>query len=157
MVNTEKEMELRHYRCVLAVAQTLHFARAAAELGISPPELTKQVQEAEALLGTRLFVRSKRSVVLSSAGALFVPEARRALEQLAQAREVARRAGRGELGAGCAVVPQAVMAGVRLPGVCYRELAGPWIASEIAVAFRRHEQNSAARAWIRQLRAAAIA
>ena len=60
------------------------------------------------------------------------------------------------LGAGCAIVPQAVMAGIKLPGVCYRELAGPLIASEIAVAFRRHEQNSAARAWILQLRAAAL-
>ena len=98
MVNTDKEMELRHFRCVLAVAHSLHFARAAAELGISPPALTKQVQETEQLLGTRLFQRSKRAVALTAAGALFVIEAARALEQLAQAQDVARRAGRGELG-----------------------------------------------------------
>ena len=60
------------------------------------------------------------------------------------------------LGAGCAIVPQAVLTGITLPGVRYRELAGAPIASEIAVAFRRHEQNSAARAWIAQLRAAAV-
>ena len=98
MVNTEKSLELRHFRCVLAVAHSLHFARAAAELGISPPALTKQVQETEQLLGTRLFQRSKRAVALTAAGELFVPEAARALEQLAQAQEAARRAGRGELG-----------------------------------------------------------
>lgn len=98
MVNTEKTLELRHFRCVLAVAHSLHFARAAVELGISPPALTKQVQETESLLGTRLFHRSKRAVALTAAGELFVVEAARALAQLEQAQEVARRAGRGELG-----------------------------------------------------------
>ncbi len=298
MVNTDKDMELRHFRCVLAVAQTLHFARAAAELGISPPALTKQVQETEHLLGTRLFQRSKRAVALTAAGELFVVEAARALAQLEQAQEVARRAGRGELGrleigyvasaayagvlqdqfarfrashpgihisareyametlpelldqgrldlafvrpplrlpdgldsvvllrdrfvlavqvasplaqdaiiapaalaqqafivpeqelgtleagrrggfaaqvvsrpgsllavltevslgVGCAIVPHSVMASVQLPGVCFRELAGPLISSEIAAAYRRHEQAPAARAFIAQLRAAALA
>ena len=302
MVNTEKSLELRHFRCVLAVAHSLHFARAAAELGISPPALTKQVQETEQLLGTRLFQRSKRAVALTAAGELFVPEAARALEQLAQAQEAARRAGRGELGrleigyvasaaysgvlqgqfarfrashpgirisareyamealpalldqgrvdlafvrpplhypdgidsvvllrdrfvlavqadsplaqpdaarpgaaqpaalaqqafivpeqewgtlevsrrggfaaqvasrpgslvavltevslgVGCAIVPHSVMASVQLPGVVFRELAGPQISSEIAAAFRRHEQAPAARAFIGQLRAAAL-
>lgn len=302
MVNTEKSLELRHFRCVLAVAHSLHFARAAAELGISPPALTKQVQETEQLLGTRLFQRSKRAVALTAAGELFVPEAARALEQLAQAQEAVRRAGRGELGrleigyvasaaysgvlqgqfarfrashpgirisareyamdalpalldqgrvdlafvrpplhypdgidsvvllrdrfvlavqadsplaqpdaarpgvtqpaalaqqafivpeqewgtlevsrrggfaaqvasrpgslvavltevslgVGCAIVPHSVMASVQLPGVVFRELAGPQISSEIAAAFRRHEQAPAARAFIGQLRAAAL-
>jgi len=298
MVNTDKEMELRHFRCVLAVAHSLHFARAAAELGISPPALTKQVQETEQLLSTRLFQRSKRAVSLTAAGELFVLEAARALEQLAQAQDVARRAGRGELGrleigyvasaaysgvlqgqfarfrashpgihidareyamdalpglldqgrvdlafvrpplhlpegidsvillrdrfvlavqadsplarqqiaapaalaqqafivpeqelgtlevsrrggfaaqvvsrpgslvavltevslgVGCAIVPHSVMASVQLPGVVFRELAAPQISSEIAVAFRRHEQAPAARAFIAQLRAVALA
>ena len=293
MVNTDKDMELRHFRCVLAVAHSLHFARAAAELGISPPA----VQETEQLLGTRLFQRSKRAVALTAAGELFVLEAARALAQLAQAQDVARRAGRGELGrleigyvasaaysgvlqdqfsrfrashpgihigaretamdalpglldqgrvdlafvrpplhlpdgidmvvllrdrfvlavqadsplarldvaepaalapqafivpeqelgtlevsrrggfaaqvvsrpgslvavltevslgVGCAIVPHSVMASVQLPGVVFRELATPQISSEIAVAFRRHEQAPAARAFIAQLRAAAL-
>ena len=297
MVNTDKEMELRHFRCVLAVAHSLHFARAAAELGISPPALTKQVQETEQLLGTRLFQRSKRAVSLTAAGELFVLEAARALDQLAQAQDVARRAGRGELGrleigyvasaaysgvlqdqfsrfrashpgihigaretamdalpglldqgrvdlafvrpplhlpdgidmvvllrdrfvlavqadsplalldvaapaalaqqafivpeqelgtlevsrrggfaaqvvsrpgslvavltevslgVGCAIVPHSVMASVHLPGVVFRELQGPQISSEIAVAFRRHEQAPAARAFIAQLRTVAL-
>nr|WP_314635855.1 LysR substrate-binding domain-containing protein [uncultured Janthinobacterium sp.] len=321
MVNTEKSLELRHFRCVLAVAHSLHFARAAVELGISPPALTKQVQETERLLGTRLFQRSKRAVALTAAGQLFVAEAARALAQMEQAQEVARRAGRGELGrleigyvasaaysgvlqgqfarfrashpgihisareyametlpalldqgrvdlafvrpplhcpegiamvvllrdrfvlavqadsplarppagqtveavkevnaveaveplaaaavqaaalaqqafivpeqewgtvevsrrggfaaqvvsrpgslvavltevslgVGCAIVPHSVMASVQLPGVLFRELAGPPIRSEIAAAFRRHEQAPAARAFIAQLRAAALA
>jgi DNA-binding transcriptional LysR family regulator len=298
MVNIVKDMELRHFRCVLAVAHSLHFARAAAELGISPPALTKQVQETEQLLGTRLFQRSKRAVALTAAGELFVIEATRALAQLAQAQDVARRAGRGELGrleigyvasaaysgvlqdqfarfrashpgihisareyamdalpglldqgrvdlafvrpplhlpdgiasvvllrdrfvlavqadsalarideaapaalaqqafivpeqelgtlevsrrggfaaqvvsrpgslvavltevslgVGCAIVPHSVMASVQLPGVVFRELEGPQISSEIAVAFRRHEQAPAARAFIAQLRTAALA
>ncbi len=297
MVNTDKDMELRHFRCVLAVAHSLHFARAAAELGISPPALTKQVQETEQLLGTRLFQRSKRAVSLTAAGELFVIEATRALAQLAQAQDVARRAGRGELGrleigyvasaaysgvlqdqfsrfrvshpgihigareyamdalpglldqgrvdlafvrpplhlpdgldsvvllrdrfvlavqadsplarldmaepaalaqqafivpeqelgtlevsrrggfaaqvvsrpgslvavltevslgVGCAIVPHSLMASVQLPGVVFRELATPQISSEIAVAFRRHEQAPAARAFIAQLRAVAL-
>lgn len=297
MVNTDKDMELRHFRCVLAVAHSLHFARAAAELGISPPALTKQVQETEQLLGTRLFQRSKRAVSLTAAGELFVIEATRALAQLAQAQDVARRAGRGELGrleigyvasaaysgvlqdqfsrfrvshpgihigareyamdalpglldqgrvdlafvrpplhlpdgldsvvllrdrfvlavqadsplarldmaepaalaqqafivpeqelgtlevsrrggfaaqvvsrpgslvavltevslgVGCAIVPHSVMASVQLPGMVFRELATPQISSEIAVAFRRHEQAPAARAFIAQLRAVAL-
>ena len=297
MVNTDKDMELRHFRCVLAVAHSLHFARAAAELGISPPALTKQVQETEQLLGTRLFQRSKRAVSLTAAGELFVLEAARALDQLAQAQDVARRAGRGELGrleigyvasaaysgvlqdqfsrfrvshpgihigareyamdalpglldqgrvdlafvrpplhlpdgldsvvllrdrfvlavqadsplarldmaepaalaqqafivpeqelgtlevsrrggfaaqvvsrpgslvavltevslgVGCAIVPHSVMASVQLPGVVFRELATPQISSEIAAAFRRHEQAPAARAFIAQLRAVAL-
>ena len=298
MVNTDKDMELRHFRCVLAVAHSLHFSRAAAELGISPPALTKQVQETEQLLGTRLFQRSKRAVSLTAAGELFVLEAARALDQLAQAQDVARRAGRGELGrleigyvasaaysgvlqsqfarfrashpgihisaretamdalpglldqgrvdlafvrpplhmpdgidmvvllrdrfvlavqadstlasldlaepaalaqqafivpeqelgtlevsrrggfatqvvsrpgslvavltevslgVGCAIVPHSVMASVQLPGVVFRELAAPQISSEIAVAFRRHEQAPAARAFIAQLRVVALA
>lgn len=91
-------MELRHFRCFLAVARLLHFSRAAAELGISPPALSKQIQEAERHLGTPLFYRSKRTVTLTAAGALFQLEAGQALAMLAQAQEVARRAGRGELG-----------------------------------------------------------
>ncbi|CDG83230.1 LysR family transcriptional regulator [Janthinobacterium agaricidamnosum] len=286
-------MELRHFRCFLAVARLLHFSRAAAELGMSPPALSKQIQEAENQLGTRLFNRSKRSVALTSAGQLFEIEAQRALQQFELAQEVARRAGRGELGrlelgyvasaayagvlqqqfalfrrshpgielrskeypmellpelldqhrldlafvrppmaypegidsvvllrdrfvvalrddsplallgdiaparlsqeafivpeqelgtaqvsqrggftarisdrpgsllavltevslgAGCAVVPFSVVDHVRLPGVCYREIAGPPIASEIAAAFRRHEKAPAALAFINQIK-----
>jgi DNA-binding transcriptional LysR family regulator len=91
-------MELRHFRCFVAVAENLHFARAAAQIGISPPALTKQIQEIERALEVRLFQRTKRSVSLTSAGEIFWAEARRTLEQAARAEEAARRAGRGEIG-----------------------------------------------------------
>jgi len=91
-------MELRHFRCFAAVAETLHFARAAEQLGISPPALTKQIQEIERLLDVRLFQRTKRSVHLTSAGEVFREEALRTLHQAARAEEAARRAGRGEIG-----------------------------------------------------------
>ncbi|WP_454726893.1 MULTISPECIES: LysR family transcriptional regulator [Cupriavidus] len=91
-------MELRHFRCFMAVADCLHFVRAAELLHISPPALTKQIQEAERMLGVRLFHRTTRSVSLTSAGEVFQVEARRALEQFAQAEESVRRAGRGEIG-----------------------------------------------------------
>jgi len=91
-------MELRHFRCFAAVAETLHFARAAEQLGISPPALTKQIQEIERLLNVRLFQRTKRSVSLTSAGEVFREEVLRTLQQAARAEEAARRAGRGEIG-----------------------------------------------------------
>jgi DNA-binding transcriptional LysR family regulator len=91
-------MELRHFRCFAAVAENLHFARAAAQIGISPPALTKQIQEIERALDVRLFHRTKRSVALTSAGEIFRVEALRTLEQAARAEEAARRAGRGEIG-----------------------------------------------------------
>lgn len=91
-------MELRHFRCFVAAAETLHFARAAEQLGISPPALTRQIQDIEQALQVRLFERTKRSVTLTSAGAVLLEEARRTLQQAARAEEAARRAGRGETG-----------------------------------------------------------
>lgn len=90
--------ELRHLRCVLAVAKHLHFARAADELGIAPPSLTKQVQEAERLLGFRIFHRTKRSVALTAAGEVWAKEATAALASLERAHELGQLAERGELG-----------------------------------------------------------
>lgn len=90
--------ELRHLRCVLAVATHLHFARAADELGIAPPSLTRQIQEAERLLGFRIFHRTKRSVALTAAGEVWVQEARAALASLERAYELGQLAERGELG-----------------------------------------------------------
>jgi len=90
--------ELRHLRCVLAVAKHLHFARAADELEIAPPSLTRQVQEAERLLGFRVFHRTRRSVALTAAGDVWVREARAALASLERAHELGQLAERGELG-----------------------------------------------------------
>lgn len=91
-------MELRHFQYFVAVAEALHFSRAAETLGIAPPTLSVQIQEIERALSAKLFLRTKRSVQLTPAGELFLVEARKALEQAKIAENVGRRAGRGELG-----------------------------------------------------------
>jgi DNA-binding transcriptional LysR family regulator len=91
-------MELRHLRYFVAVAEELHFSRAAERLHLSPPALTEQIQNLEQELGARLLIRTKRNVALTDAGARFLEEARLTLRQAEHAELVARRAGRGEVG-----------------------------------------------------------
>ncbi|OAI95076.1 LysR family transcriptional regulator [Pseudomonas putida] len=91
-------MELRHLRYFIAVAEELHFGRAAQALGISQPPLSQQIQALEQELGARLFERTNRRVALSEAGRLFLEEARQVLAQVDKAADVARRAQLGELG-----------------------------------------------------------
>lgn len=91
-------MELRHLRYFIAVAEELHFGRAAQALGISQPPLSQQIQALEQELGARLFERTNRRVALSEAGRLFLEEARQVLVQVDKAADVARRAQLGELG-----------------------------------------------------------
>lgn len=91
-------MELRHLRYFVAVAEELHFSRAAERLHISPPSLTEQIRNLERELGAALLTRTKRNVTLTDAGARFLDEARSTLRQAEQAALVARLAGRGETG-----------------------------------------------------------
>jgi len=89
---------LRHLRYFIAVAEELHFGRAAQVLGISQPPLSQQIQALEQEIGARLFERTNRRVELSEAGRLFLQEARLVLAQVDKAADVARRAQLGELG-----------------------------------------------------------
>jgi DNA-binding transcriptional LysR family regulator len=93
-----RQVELRHIRAFVCVARQLHFARAAEELGIAAPSLTRLIQQTERLLGVRLFYRTKRTVALSAAGSAYLAEALLALDHLERAAQRALLAGRGEVG-----------------------------------------------------------
>ena len=91
-------MELRHLRYLVAVAEELHFGRAAIRLNISQPPLSQQIQQLEIELGVRLFERSKREVRLTEAGKRVVNEARQVLTRVDHFLRVAAQAGSGEIG-----------------------------------------------------------
>ena len=77
-------MELRHLRYFLAVAEELHFARAAERLHIEQSPLSRAIKELEEELGTQLFVRTTRSTRLTRAGTLFLEHVRRVFAALQQ-------------------------------------------------------------------------
>lgn len=91
-------METRQLRYFLAVAETLHFHRAAEILHLSQPSLSHQIRQLEEELGVRLFERTKRSVRLTAAGEALVPHARGILRNLAEAAQEAQRTDRGLAG-----------------------------------------------------------
>ncbi|GAC1401857.1 MAG: LysR substrate-binding domain-containing protein [Ktedonobacteraceae bacterium] len=91
-------MELRHLRYFVAVAEELHFGRAATRLFIVQPSLSQQIRQLEDELGVPLLKRTKRSVELTDAGKVFLAEARNVLTQVQEAKRAAQRAHRGEIG-----------------------------------------------------------
>ena len=91
-------MDLKHLRAAVAVADHLHFGRAAAALGVAQPPLSQTVRALENELGVALFERDTRNVRLTRAGEAFVAEARAALTIVDSAGRKARAAGRGETG-----------------------------------------------------------
>ncbi|AVF34585.1 LysR family transcriptional regulator [Rahnella sikkimica] len=91
-------IELRHLRYFIAVAEELHFGRAAVRLHISQPPLSQQIQALEAHVGAALFYRNNRSVRLTQAGQAFLQEARQILLRVDEAAAQAARIHRGEAG-----------------------------------------------------------
>jgi DNA-binding transcriptional LysR family regulator len=91
-------MELRYLRYFVAVAERQSFTRAAEELHVAQPAVSQQIKSLEDELGVSLLLRTKRSVKLTAAGEAFLREAKELLAHAELAKQVARRAARGEIG-----------------------------------------------------------
>jgi DNA-binding transcriptional LysR family regulator len=112
----DSDIELRHLRYFVAVAEELHFGRAATRLHLSQPPLSQQIRRLEEILGYALFVRTSRSVALTSAGEAFLERSRRTLRNVQHDIDETRRIGQGEVGSlNLGFVGSAILAG--LPGV----------------------------------------
>ncbi len=90
--------ELSQLRCFVAVAEELHFGRAAARLNMTQPPLSRQIQILERILGVKLLQRGNRLVRLTPAGQSFLTEARLILKLTESAALLARRVAEGKAG-----------------------------------------------------------
>jgi DNA-binding transcriptional LysR family regulator len=119
--------ELSQLRCFVAVAEELHFGRAATRLNMTQPPLSRQVQILEHCLDIKLLERTSRSARLTAGGRAFLPEARRIIALAEGAGLAARRVARGEagsIGLGCTaaasygLLPRLVaFAAATMPGI----------------------------------------
>jgi DNA-binding transcriptional LysR family regulator len=91
-------IELRQLRYFVTVAEELHFGRAAQRLHMTQPPLSQTIAALEEMLGAPLFLRNRRQVELTPAGAALLPEARRMLLEAAELPGLVRRAAAGEAG-----------------------------------------------------------
>src|SRR5262245_29396076 len=112
-------MDFRHLKFFVAVAEELHFTRAANRLRVAQPHLSQEIRKLEREIGVELFARTKRSVALTPAGHVFLGRVRVLFDAAAEAVNAAQRASRGETGrltvgfvsaAAYAVIPEAVAA-----------------------------------------------
>ena len=91
-------MELRHLRCLIAVAEKLHFGRAAKRLNLSQPPVSLAIKELETELGLRLFERTSRRITLTRGGEEVLRDARAVLARTESLRQHAHGAARGHGG-----------------------------------------------------------
>src|SRR2546425_12174511 len=91
-------MELRHLRYFLAVGEALNFTKAAAQLRVAQPALSRQVQDLEDEIGVDLMKRSPRGVTLTAEGKLFLDEVRELLRRADESGGKGRALGRGGYG-----------------------------------------------------------
>jgi DNA-binding transcriptional LysR family regulator len=91
-------MEFRHLRCFVALAEELHFGRAAQRLSMSQPPFSVNIRQLEEAVGTRLFDRDSKGVRLTAAGQAFREHAQTLLSRAEEAKSLARDVGAGALG-----------------------------------------------------------
>jgi DNA-binding transcriptional LysR family regulator len=95
---TINSMELRHLRYFTAVAQHLNYSEASRRLHVAQPAISQTILDLEGELGVKLLFRTRRSVQLTAAGTTFLREAEDILGRADEARRLAQRAARGEVG-----------------------------------------------------------
>lgn len=139
-------MEIQQLRVFLAVAEELHFGRAAERLHLAQPPVSRMVRQLERDLGTDLFIRSTRSVQLTAAGTALVAPAQEILAAMQRARASALAADRGE--AGTVTLAYAGASTHVLVGVLAREVRRIYPGIE----FRLNSQDFALPALARVLR-----
>ncbi|RZA35098.1 MAG: LysR family transcriptional regulator [Lysobacteraceae bacterium] len=91
-------LELRQLRHFVTVAEELHFGRAAERLHMTQPPLSQSIAGLEDMLGAALFLRNRRQVTLTAAGAALLPEARRLLDDAGALPDLVRRVAEGRAG-----------------------------------------------------------
>lgn len=92
------QIDIRHLRYFVAVAEELHFGRAARRLGMTQPPLSLQIRQLEQSYGVMLFDRTNRAVALTAAGHVLLDEARALIAEFDGIGGIVQRAARGETG-----------------------------------------------------------